>query len=344
MSALVPGPVSASAPAPVGQGESLMHNVLPDVMVYLSAISAALSSAGIPISVGLPSSAAAFSLGSTSCSSHAANAPVSNVAAPVSHSLLGSTVRSPDLCSPRETARLSVSEVSMKEVLPCEMSPLGYHLPGSVKEKIWAGDFVDMLSLLSASKDFIFKMEKKGEDRQEENRRRPIARLFNNWLQTFFVFSSVLVEKQPELSGGLFQHMDHVLEADKSFYDESFRQKLVVHPSLRWGMKDVGLWLNLIVPQRLTIGKLGQANPVNAGYCRGCCFAFNESSCRFNATCKYGHECSVCAGPHLMVKCFRKTAPQSSRDIFPKSLHASEAGKHAPPGWTCTQTERRHFY
>lgn len=142
VSALVPGPVSASAPAPVGQGESLMHNVLPDVMVYLSAISAALSSAGIPISVGLPASAAASSLGSTSCSSHVANAPVSNVAAPVSHSLLGSTVRSPDLCLPRETVRLSVPEVSMKEVLPCEMSPLGYHLPGSVKENIWAGDFV----------------------------------------------------------------------------------------------------------------------------------------------------------------------------------------------------------
>lgn len=49
--ALDPGPAPAPtpAPAPAAQGELLIHNVMPDVMVYLSAISAALFSAGIPL-------------------------------------------------------------------------------------------------------------------------------------------------------------------------------------------------------------------------------------------------------------------------------------------------------
>lgn len=30
-----------------------------------------------------------------------------------------------------------VSECCLKEALVCEVSPLGYHLPSSIKEKIW---------------------------------------------------------------------------------------------------------------------------------------------------------------------------------------------------------------
>lgn len=31
---------------------------------------------------------------------------------------------------------------------------------------------------------------------------------------------------------------------------ENYRQKLAVHPGIKWGCKDVGLWLNLMLPQR----------------------------------------------------------------------------------------------
>lgn len=57
---------------------------------------------------------------------------------------------------------MSVPEASMKEVMPCEMSSLGFHLPVLAKEKIWAGNFVDVLSFLPASNDFIFKTDKRG--------------------------------------------------------------------------------------------------------------------------------------------------------------------------------------
>lgn len=54
-----------------------------------------------------------------------------------------------------------------------------------------------------------------------------------------------------------FQHLKHIIEAYRNFggfgwysYDESFRQKMAVYPNLKLGMKDVGLWLNLILPQK----------------------------------------------------------------------------------------------
>lgn len=55
-----------------------------------------------------------------------------------------------------------VPEVCLKEALPCEVSPLGFHLGLAVKEKIWRGEFVDLLSLLPAFKDFTIRSERGG--------------------------------------------------------------------------------------------------------------------------------------------------------------------------------------
>lgn len=65
------------------------------------------------------------------------------------------------------------------------MSPLGFHLSCSVKEKIWKGDYVDILSLLPSSKEFLPKLDKKAMDRSEEERSRAIPRTFQNVLQAY---------------------------------------------------------------------------------------------------------------------------------------------------------------
>lgn len=61
-------------------------------------------------------------------------------------------------------ARGNVPESCMKEAMLCEMSPLRYHLSLAVKDKIWRGDFIDILSLLRSQKDFMVKLDKN--DRQ----------------------------------------------------------------------------------------------------------------------------------------------------------------------------------
>lgn len=203
-----------------------------------------------------------------------------------------------------------------------------------------SGDFIDLLSLLPSSKDFLFKNDKK-DDRSDDDRRRPVTRNFNNWLQAYCIYCSVLCSKYPEKSVGLFQHLDIVLEAYKNFggiswftYDESFRQKVSVHPTLRWGCKDVGLWLNLFLPQRSYVSK-SQPPPSTAPtvYKKGICFSFNDSQCRWPGSCRFRHECAFCAGAHPIAKCFKKMAfsnqPQN-REPFLKSVNASELNKNAP--------------
>lgn len=62
-----------------------------------------------------------------------------------------------------------VSESCLREALPGELSPLGYHLSTAVKEKIWRGEFIDILSLLPSSKEFLLKSDMKMDDRSEED-------------------------------------------------------------------------------------------------------------------------------------------------------------------------------
>lgn len=103
-------------------------------------------------------------------------------------------------------------------------------------------------------------------------------------------------EKFPEKCSGLFQHLEHILEAYRNVggfgwfnYDETFRQKMAVYKTLKWGMKDVGLWLNLILPQKPVFPKQTTLNQglSSSVYKKGICYAFNESHCKWSTSCRY---------------------------------------------------------
>lgn len=223
-----------------------------------------------------------------------------------------------------------VSEACFKEALMCEVSPLGYHLSMAVKDKIHNRDYVDILTLLPNFKEI--KSDKKSESERDEERKRIVSKSFFNWLQSFCIYASVLGEKHPQLCSGLFRHLEIILEAYKNFggsawfsYDESYRQKLAIHQTVKWGDKDVGLWLNLMLPQRNNPGRTYNQGNFRA---KGICFAYNESSCKWAASCRYRHECTHCAGSHPVSKCFKKQSGQSGvKESIPKGGESSEIVK-----------------
>lgn len=96
--------------------------------------------------------------------------PINNtsVVSTMSASVLNSTLFLP--------VKALVSESCFKEALPCELSPLGYHLSTAVKEKIWRGKFIDILSSLPSSKKFLWKSVKRTDERSKEDRRRVFTR------------------------------------------------------------------------------------------------------------------------------------------------------------------------
>lgn len=69
------------------------------------------------------------------------------------------------------------------------------------------------LTLLPFCRHFNAHSDKRVEANMEDDRWRTVNRSFNNWLQAYCIFASILGEKQPELCSGLFQHLENVLEA-----------------------------------------------------------------------------------------------------------------------------------
>lgn len=146
----------------------------------------------------------------------------------------------------------------------------------------------------------------------------------------------MLGEKLPERCLGLFQHVDIVLETNCNFggftwfnYDEGFRQKLSVYPSLKWGVKDVGLWMNLIVPLK----PAARANMTSTGLRKGTCYAFNKSRCKWPHSCKYKHEYSFCSRSRSMSRCFKKAnlpSQPSTKDYLSKSTRMRPWLDHYP--------------
>lgn len=93
-------------------------------------------------------------------------------------------------------------------------------------------------------------------------------------------------------------------------------------------MKDVGLWLNLLIPQKPY--PKPATNPV-APFRRSLCFCFNKDQCKCPNLCKYKHLCSFCDGSHSTSCCFKRLASGNShpqKDLFLKSRNAGEVNLH----------------
>lgn len=129
----------------------------------------------------------------------------------------------------------------------------------------------------------------------------------------------------------LFQHLDIIAEAFHHFgstawytCDENFWQKLTVHPSLHWGSKDIGLWLNLMLLQKPQFTSRVGSNP-QTSFREGFCFDFNEGQCKFLSNCRYNRN-------HSASRCFCRSVatsfPSLPRDIGGKSLDPSEPNKN----------------
>lgn len=119
-------------------------------------------------------------------------------------------------------------------------------------------------------------------------------------------------------------------------YDEQFRQRKAVRPSIRWDHKDISLWMRLMTAPRAAgqpfhgaSGGAGTSAGRPGASGKGCCWQFNEGSCKFGAECRYRHECSGCGGSHSLSRCFRKGKGRVG-EIEPKRGDSGDGPKNAP--------------
>lgn len=84
-----------------------------------------------------------------------------------------------------------VLECFGKEAMQCTLSPLGFYLTNSTKDRIWRKEFIVLLSLLPLQKEYFSRAEKdkNDEDKKDQKRGRLITRF------KYFQFTQVLRAK-----------------------------------------------------------------------------------------------------------------------------------------------------
>ncbi|XP_041480533.1 uncharacterized protein LOC121428024, partial [Lytechinus variegatus] len=145
--------------------------------------------------------------------------------------------------------------------------PLGVEVAISLKEKIWASEYIDLGVLLKHNNardefgalsvgDTTLSLCQSGSglglQLQPQSKAKKIMSV-EQWTSVFLVFASIYAEKHIERSRELMKYMDLIRHAARAFagygwrdYDTQFRSKQARLPGRSWASVDAELWLMLV--------------------------------------------------------------------------------------------------
>ncbi|KAJ1216844.1 hypothetical protein NDU88_004443 [Pleurodeles waltl] len=205
----------------------------------------------------------------------------------------------------------------------------------ATKEKIWKGEYVEMLKLLHRE---IQSKEASKEEEYELSKRLKVPVNIENLTAAFLIYASVYCKRFPERAVALLKYMDVIRNAYLNYggyawvqYDEEFRARMAADEEVKRGEIDADLWQHTMGPSKfgktvftasglpITYGPFQEhptqggaganAKGVSGGTASaksGACWDYNKGLCT-QAYCKFRHQCSCCGGRHALVHCASAT-------------------------------------
>ena len=258
---------------------------------------------------------------------------------------------------------------SQPEVLPQVNSQLGFHVPQNIKEKIWAGLYIDLSILLHDHARAILSREEKGSEltfvmeggkmviKQGGSRGKKIDS-FDKWCSAFHTYMAIYLAKQPARAIEMLKYIETIRLAASQFpgvgwrhYDEQFRLQLESNPSSSWGEVNMELWVTVAAAASVQPSSVAQFQSSQAT--RGTCFAFNSTKgchlrfCKFSHKCgkclRFGHSSTMCQGGKGAVMNRSRFVPAQKQNPPPRSDTAAFRGqKQAQP--TKTYAKAQHSF
>lgn len=131
-----------------------------------------------------------------------------------------------------------------------------------------------------------------------------------------------MTKAQPWQATSLWQYIDIVYKGFIGFsgpawlqYDEEFRMRAAINPSLRWDQVHPQWWLQVRMPvhpntgERSDSGHLVQrASAVQPIQPKLLCWEFSTQGVRSCKSCRYRHECPFCGSAHAFSACTHSKA------------------------------------
>lgn len=193
-----------------------------------------------------------------------------------------------------------------------DSSPLAFLVSQRVKDKIWAGSFVEMSELLDRGEEdtFTFQVNSSGGHPSlhlvPQRSNTPLT--ISAWIRAFNRFSAILTEQTPNCTSGLAHHSEQVMNlaglgANWRMYDTQFR-KLVAEGRQSWGVTNMELYLKAHLEKPIPKQSGRQAEQNRPSPPKGACFKYHSSGyCFRGRSCLHQHSCYLCLGNHPASRC-----------------------------------------
>ena len=230
----------------------------------------------------------------------------------------------------------------VRALTACSIS-LHSHIPDKVRAKVWAGEFVELSTLLpesrSTSQEVSLGLQPKGEDGTSVvcygPKAKPGINCFTQWTKAFRIYMSLYLSQPlhyheaPQMCKYIETIGDLSERGGKwQAYDDTFRALRMLH-GWAWDTVVSEPWLraaqvaNAQAPQR---GHPFQSKGVARQPSNNPCFAYNRGVPCDRRRCRYRHKCRRCGAGHPVSQC---SAPlRQANTIANKSPSAMPRNSH----------------
>jgi len=230
---------------------------------------------------------------------------------------------------------------------PCEVTKasddIARNIPLSTKQKIIAGEYVDLASLLSNSQNTstLGQNITFSQGQLIVQPKQPDLKINNieTWSDAFIVYISIYCSVHQGRFQELLKYMQIIRLGAKRTqglnwknYDEQFRLRKFQNPSSSWADIDTELWLLYMQVPGNTFPIHGNApNPKYSQNAGGLlkCYAFNYQGSCTQTSCVYKHTCLRCNGSHPVATCF--VYSKQSLPSNPQSPGIASGFRSRPP-------------
>ena len=190
--------------------------------------------------------------------------------------------------------------------------PLGALVDSKLKAKIWAGQFVELDSLVGEfTESPILIFDVKNQQSSVQMKENVHKRIFNlsQWTDAFLIFIAIYTESHPTEIASILKYMQLVRSMATSSksnlvlsYDRDFR-KLRAHNNMPWNMIHQELFLSLNSRSHQVAPVAQSFTQRKQSFRGGTCFAFASAGrCRIT-NCPYNHACPTCGGNRSKFQC-----------------------------------------
>ena len=205
---------------------------------------------------------------------------------------------------------IGVQNISDKPLPLSSSFPIDIRVPDSVKQKIWANEYVELSQLLKPQEwdqyDISMSNINNGPSLCLKPKRHSKLNSIDQWISAFNIYMSIYISKYTDQSKSMIKYIEMIRSISKNggdfiSFDEDVRYLRQSEPS-PWDTFHSQLYVDSLLKHKLKNTNVQVSNQKQTMFVpKGHCFAYHRGDgC---SGCQFSHRCPQCKGFHQVSTC-----------------------------------------